>query len=238
MFLVAGLGNPDSGYALNRHNAGFVAADEIVRRHKFSDYKNKFDAKSSQGDISENQVLVLKPQTFMNLSGNSVSKAARFYKIDINNIIIIHDDLDLDVGKIKVKQGGGNGGHNGLKSIDACLGNSNYIRIRIGIGRPQYSSMVTNYVLSDFTKEEQEKINNAVSVIAENIDILLNQNITNFMNKITAKTKKQTPPKTNKTDSNNLINLQKTKEIVEEKTIMKTAFEKALSLITKKTEVD
>lgn len=187
MFFVAGLGNPDKGYALNRHNVGFMAADEIVRRYNFSDYKNKFSAKITQGNILNHSVLIAKPQTYMNLSGTAVAKACNFYKITLDKTIIIHDDLDLTLGKIKVKVGGGNGGHNGLKSIDACLGNSNYIRLRIGIGRPEYSSMVTNYVLGDFLNEEQEIINKKISLIVENFYLLLENKASEFMNNLAKK---------------------------------------------------
>ncbi|MGD9638647.1 MAG: aminoacyl-tRNA hydrolase [Alphaproteobacteria bacterium] len=237
MFLVAGLGNPENeGYALNRHNVGFMAADAIVRRHNFLAYKNKFDAKITQGNIDDNQVILIKPQTYMNLSGKAVAKTSQFYKIDCSHIIIIHDDLDLELGKIKVKTGGGHGGHNGLKSIDACLGNQNYTRIRIGIGRPEYSGMVVDYVLGNFSGDDLEIIKQTTENIAENFSVLLEQGANNFMNKLVVK--KQ--PK-NKKDDKNLSQSKKElstkeqikKEAVEETSIMKNAFAKALAAISK-----
>ena len=236
MFLVAGLGNPDKGYARNRHNVGFMAADTIVCRHNFLEYKNKFEAKITQGKISDSDVLIIKPLTFMNLSGKAVSKTSNFYKIALNNIIIIHDDLDLELGKVKVKTGGGNGGHNGLKSIDACLGNNNYIRIRIGIGRPAYSNMVTSYVLGDFEPNELEIINQKLELIAEHFALLLNNDAAGFMNKIAAAKDKSSKPKENKKKEDNKKIEKTTKE--PEPSLMAQALAKALDLINKNIKTD
>lgn len=187
MFLVAGLGNPGQGYALNRHNAGFMAADELVRRHKFLEYRNKFSAQLTQGTIADHKILLIKPQTYMNLSGQAVTQTAQFYKINSEQIIVIHDDLDLTLGTIKVKRGGGNGGHNGLKSIDDSLGSKNYLRVRIGIGRPLHRNLVTDYVLNNFLGDEQTIIQQKLLLIAENFAFLLNQELESFVNKITVK---------------------------------------------------
>ena len=135
MFLVVGLGNPGAEYARNRHNIGFMAADEIVRRHGFSAWRNRFQGETAEGRIGSEKVLVLKPMTFMNESGRSVVQAALFYKILPEDIIVIHDELDLAGGRIRVKTGGGHAGHNGLRSIQAHIG-PDFHRLRMGIGHP------------------------------------------------------------------------------------------------------
>ncbi|MDG4717758.1 MULTISPECIES: aminoacyl-tRNA hydrolase [Thalassospira] len=155
MFLVVGLGNPGSGYAANRHNIGFMAADEIVRRYSFGPWRKKFQGQISEGDVNGHKVLVLKPETFMNLSGQSVCEVLRFYKIPVEDVIVLHDELDLPPGKLRVKRGGGHGGHNGLRSIDAHCGKE-YRRVRLGIGHPGDKSRVHDHVLGDFSKAESE----------------------------------------------------------------------------------
>lgn len=155
MFLVVGLGNPGSGYAANRHNIGFMAADELVRRHSFGPWRKKFQGQLSEGELNGQKVLVLKPETFMNLSGQSVGEVLRFYKIPVEDVIVLHDELDLPPGKLRVKRGGGHGGHNGLRSIDAHCGKE-YRRVRLGIGHPGEKSRVHGHVLGDFSKSEQD----------------------------------------------------------------------------------
>ena len=155
MFLVVGLGNPGEEYVATRHNVGFMAADEIHRRYNFSSYRSKFDGLIAEGQIEGRKVYILKPQTYMNLSGNSVVKVANFYKILPQNIIVIHDDMDLPIEKIKSKLGGGAGGHNGLKSIDSCI-SPNYNRIRLGVGHPKMrdGENIIHHVLSNFSRKE------------------------------------------------------------------------------------
>jgi len=155
MFLVVGLGNPGSGYAANRHNIGFMAADELVRRYSFGSWRKKFQGQISEGELNGQKVLVLKPETFMNLSGQSVGEVLRFYKIPVEDVIVLHDELDLPPGKLRVKRGGGHGGHNGLRSIDAHCGKE-YRRVRLGIGHPGDKSRVHGHVLGDFSKAEQD----------------------------------------------------------------------------------
>ncbi len=155
MRLIVGLGNPGLEYALNRHNVGFMAVDEIVRRHNFSPYKQKFKALVAEGRLGTEKVLVIKPQTFMNLSGQSVGEFLRFYKLDSQDVIVLYDEIDLEAAKFKVKLGGGNAGHNGLKSLSAHIGND-YHRVRIGVGRPTQKSQVSNYVLSNFSKADKD----------------------------------------------------------------------------------
>ncbi|QED23109.1 aminoacyl-tRNA hydrolase [Candidatus Deianiraea vastatrix] len=153
MFLVVGLGNPGNEYKNTRHNIGFIAIDKLVS--KFSDglLFSKFDGLLVKGRVLGSDIIFLKPQTYMNLSGNCVQRVMQFYKIQSDKIIVIHDDIDLKFGVTKMKFSGGNGGHNGLKSIDATVG-SNYHRIRVGVGRPENKDMVSSYVLSNFSASE------------------------------------------------------------------------------------
>ncbi len=157
-YLLVGLGNPGNKYANTRHNVGFLAADYFASRIRASNFEPKFDSLFSHASYNDKKIYLVKPQTFMNLSGEAVSKAARFYKIPLENIIVLHDDIDVLFAKIKVKQGGGSAGHNGLKSIDSILGN-NYHRIRIGVGRPEDPRFdIADFVLSDFSKAEQKEL--------------------------------------------------------------------------------
>lgn len=184
MFLIVGLGNPGSEYANTRHNVGFMAVDEIVRRYSFSPFKSKFDGLVSEGSIEGEKVLVLKPQTYMNLSGNSVVKAANFYKILPENIIVIHDDMDLKTGQVKTKRGGGTGGHNGLKSLDAHI-TPDYNRIRLGVGHPAGSGeKVVSHVLSGFSKADAEVLNRNIDMVAEAIGILIKSGVSEYSNKL------------------------------------------------------
>lgn len=184
MFLIVGLGNPGSEYDKTRHNVGFMAVDEIAQAYGFAPFKAKFDGLIAEGKIAGEKVYILKPHTYMNLSGNSVVKAANFYKILPQNVIVIHDDMDLPVGKIKAKLGGGAGGHNGLKSIDAAI-SPNYNRVRIGVGHPnQGAEAVVNHVLSRFSKADAEVIEQEIGLISDIIDVLLKNGIAAFCNKL------------------------------------------------------
>lgn len=185
MFLVVGLGNPGAEYANTRHNVGFMAADELHRRYNFSPWRSKFSGLIAEGKIGGEKVYLLKPQTYMNLSGNSVVQAANFYKILPENIAVIHDDMDLPTDKIKAKIGGGAGGHNGLKSIDACI-TPNYNRIRIGVGHPVVKSgeNVINHVLSGFSKQDKENIENDIDIVADLISVLIEKGMAEFSNQL------------------------------------------------------
>jgi len=154
MFLVVGLGNPGQAYTDNRHNIGFMAADDIVRRHGFSPWRSKCHGEIAKGPFNGDKVIVLKPRTYMNESGRSVLAAATFYKIKPENIIVFHDEIDLAPGKLRVKRGGGHAGHNGLRSIHAGIG-ANYARVRMGVGHPGDKEQVKNYVLRDFAKADK-----------------------------------------------------------------------------------
>lgn len=184
MFLVVGLGNPGAEYDKTRHNVGFMAADAIHSYYHFGPYKSKFDGLIAEGMIEGEKVYLLKPQTYMNLSGNSVVKAANFYKILPQNIVVIHDDMDLPVGKIKTKTGGGAGGHNGLKSIDAAV-TPNYHRIRLGVGHPQGAGeAVVNHVLSRFSKADSALIEQNIDLVCETLPVLLKDGVAAYSNKL------------------------------------------------------
>ncbi|OKH88029.1 aminoacyl-tRNA hydrolase [Thalassospira sp. TSL5-1] len=184
MFLVVGLGNPGSGYAGNRHNIGFMAADEIVRRYSFGPWRRKFQGQLAEGDIDGIKVLVLKPETFMNLSGQSVGEVLRFYKIPIEDVIVLHDELDLPPGKLRVKRAGGHGGHNGLRSIDAHCG-KDYRRVRLGIGHPGDKALVHGHVLGDFSKSEQNGwLTALLDGVAQELPRLIKGDESAFMSKV------------------------------------------------------
>ena len=183
MLLIAGLGNPGPQYAKNRHNVGFMAADAIARRHSFSGFSRKFRGEIAEGTLAGEKALLLKPMTFMNLSGDSVGEAMRFYKLTPSDIIVMHDELDLAPGKLKLKTGGGNGGHNGLKSIDAHCG-KDYKRLRIGIGHPGHKDRVNPHVLGDFAKSDQEWLQPLLDAIADNAELMAKGDDAGFLNKI------------------------------------------------------
>jgi PTH1 family peptidyl-tRNA hydrolase len=200
MLLIAGLGNPGPQYAKNRHNVGFMAADAIARRHSFSGFSKKFRGEIAEGTFAGEKALILKPMTFMNLSGDSVGEAMRFYKIAPADLLVIHDELDLAPGKLKLKIGGGNGGHNGLKSIDAHCG-KDYKRLRIGIGHPGDKARVNPHVLGDFAKSDQQWLQPLLEAIADNADFLARGDDGGFLNKIVLATAAPKPAKPAKADA-------------------------------------
>lgn len=183
MILLVGLGNPGTEYALTRHNVGFMAVDEIVHRYSFDGWTKKFKGEVCAGSIDGEKVMVLKPHTYMNLSGEAVSAVASFYKIPPEKIYVFHDDMDLPVGRLKVKQGGGSGGHNGIKSIDAHLG-QNYHRVRIGVDKPATREQVVSWVLSKFSANDKKTLDELIIKISENIPTLLTKDGNLFMNKV------------------------------------------------------
>ncbi len=183
MKLFVGLGNPGSKYAGNRHNIGFMAVERIADRYRFPAWRRKFDALCCEGDIGGERVLLLKPETFMNDSGRSVGQAARFLKIELTDIVLFHDELDLDAGRLKVKVGGGNAGHNGLRSTTAHIGNE-YMRVRIGIGHPGSKDAVTHYVLGDFAKSEAEWVEVMLDALAASAHWLVKGNAARFQSDV------------------------------------------------------
>ncbi len=183
MFLIVGLGNPGTKYENNRHNVGFLVIDEIAKKLTTSNInKSNFNADVLK---ASNQLLV-KPTTYMNNSGLAVHAIKEYYKLNLEDIIVIHDDLDLPFGTVKFKIGGGHGGHNGLRSIDAHVGNM-YTRVRIGIGKPQNKNDVANYVLSDFSKEELNKLEGIISHTINAIESLKVDSIDEVKSKFTMK---------------------------------------------------
>jgi PTH1 family peptidyl-tRNA hydrolase len=165
MKLFVGLGNPGREYALNRHNVGFMAVDAIAAAHDFPAWRKRFSGLTSEGRLGDAQVLLLKPQTFMNESGRSVGEAMRFYKLGLDDVVVFHDEIDLVPGKVRVKSGGGVAGHNGLKSLTAHVGN-NYARVRIGVGHPGRKDLVSGHVLRDFAKAEHQWLEPLLGAVA------------------------------------------------------------------------
>ena len=197
MLLLVGLGNPGAKYANNRHNIGFMAVDEIVRRHvSFGDWKTKFQGLISEGKIGGEKAIALKPQTFMNNSGKSVSEAIRFYKIPPDQVFVFYDELDLVAGKVKVKRGGGKAGHNGLSSIDAFCP-KDYWKIRLGIGHPGEKSRVMGHVLGDFKKADQDWLSVLLPETATNLDYIINGDANGFTSRVM---QAFVPPKPDKKD--------------------------------------
>lgn len=184
MYLIVGLGNPGNKYEKNRHNVGFMALDTIADDYGFSDFRGKFQGQYSEGRIGGQKVGLLKPETYMNESGRSVGAAANFFKIDPDKIFVFHDELDLEPGKTRVRKGGGNAGHNGLKSIQAHLGTPDYWRIRIGIGHPGDKSRVSGYVLSDFAKVDELWLEKLLPALSKHTGLLLEGNDGDFMSKV------------------------------------------------------
>ncbi|MDA8230606.1 MAG: aminoacyl-tRNA hydrolase [Magnetospirillum sp.] len=198
MLLVVGLGNPGLDYARNRHNIGFMAADQLVRRHSFSPWKAKFQGEVAEGVIGGEKVMVLKPHTYMNLSGQSAGAAARFLKVPVEDLVVLHDELDLPAGRLRVKRGGGAGGHNGLKSLDSHLGRD-YRRVRLGIGHPGDKDRVAGYVLHDFAKADQAWLEPLLDAVADAFPLLVAGDDSGFMNRVATltqppKPKKEKPP--------------------------------------------
>jgi PTH1 family peptidyl-tRNA hydrolase len=183
MLLIVGLGNPGSGYAGNRHNIGFMAVEAIAKRHGIGPFRRRFQGVSAEGPLGGERVLLLLPGTFMNESGRAVAEAVNFYKLGLSDIVVLHDEIDLAPGKVRVKTGGGSAGHNGLRSISSHVGND-YRRVRIGVGHPGLKEMVHGYVLADFAKSEREWVETLCGLIADNAALLAKGEDASFQNKV------------------------------------------------------
>ena len=183
MKIIAGLGNPGPRYSGNRHNIGFMAVDAIQRLPGFAPWSKKFKAEISEGELAGEKVLLMKPMTFMNLSGEAVGEAKRFYKLAPGDILAIYDELDLLPGKARLKTGGGHGGHNGVKSLDAHCGRE-YRRLRLGIGHPGAKELVHNHVLGDFAKSDRTWLEPLLDAIADNAAMLVKGEDSQFLNKL------------------------------------------------------
>ncbi|WP_408594169.1 aminoacyl-tRNA hydrolase [Paracoccus marcusii] len=187
MKLIVGLGNPGAKYAANRHNIGFLALDRIAADHDFTPWRARFQGMAADGRLGETRVTLLKPQTFMNLSGQSVGEAARYLKLTPADVIVLHDELDLAPGKCRVKQGGGHAGHNGLRSIHQHIG-AEYGRVRLGIGHPGHKDKVASYVLSDFAKAEQDWLDDLLRGISDGAPALASGDGGRFQNAVANRT--------------------------------------------------
>ncbi len=183
MLLIVGLGNPGRRYGGNRHNIGFMAVDEIHRRHHFSPWRARFEGETSEGDFGGEKVLLLKPATYMNESGRSVAQATRFYKLAPAEMVAVYDELDLPPGKLRMKSGGSTAGHKGLKSIEAHIG-KDFRRMRLGIGHPGAKELVNSYVLHDFARADREWVEPLLGAIAENAPLLATGDDASFMNRV------------------------------------------------------
>ena len=183
MLLIAGLGNPGAAYAKNRHNIGFKAIEAIAREHRYPPFRTRFQGYIADGTIGDVRVALLMPQTFMNDSGQSVGEAMRFFKLDLKGVVVVHDELDLAPAKLRVKVGGGNAGHNGLRSITAHIGND-YKRVRLGIGHPGAKELVYPYVLGDFAKSEMGWVGALCDAVATHAALLARGEDATFQNKV------------------------------------------------------
>ena len=183
MLLLVGLGNPNPNNSNNRHNVGFSVIDAINQKFKLSKQKPKFKGLLTTGKINEQKVFAIKPLTFMNSSGICLKELIEYFKIEVKNVFVFHDDMDIDIGKIKVKFGGSNAGHNGIDSIDKNIG-KNYSRIRIGIGRPKKNSEPTEHVLDNFSSDEKDNVERVTTNIIESLSILINKDLDLFSSKI------------------------------------------------------
>lgn len=183
MRLFVGLGNPGARYARNRHNIGFMAVDEIARRHAFAPWRRRFQGETSEGTLGTERVILLKPTTYMNRSGRSVQETSSFFKIAPGDVTVFQDELELPPGKVRVKIGGGIAGHNGLRSISAHIGNE-YRRVRLGIGHPGVKAMVHSYVLADFAKADDEWVTTLCDAVAEHAALLAKGADATFANKV------------------------------------------------------
>ena len=208
MLLLVGLGNPGPGYAGNRHNFGFMAVDEIARQHGFGPWRRRFQSDISEGLVGGMKILAQKPLAYMNRSGLPVAAAMRFYKLESSDVSVIHDEIDLKLGKVRVKLGGGHGGNNGLRDVIRHIG-PDFRRVRLGIGHPGDKDMVEGYVLHDFAKAERARVDTIVDAVAEAFLALAEGDESGFMNKVALrvnppKPKKPKPERTAETtpDSN------------------------------------
>lgn len=190
MLLLVGLGNPGSEHRRQRHNVGFMAIDAIAERHNFQPFRKRFQGEIAEGVLDGTKTLLLKPQTYMNLSGKSVGEAAHFYKLPPAQVVVAHDELDLAAGKIRMKTGGGHAGHNGLRSVDAAIG-PNYRRLRIGIGHPG-KDLVLGYVLQNFHTDERVWLDPLLEAMAAEAGYLAKNDDTGFMTKVALRLQ---PPK-------------------------------------------
>lgn len=195
MQLWVGLGNPGAKYAMNRHNIGFMAVDRIASDHGFGPWRGKFQGALSEGRLGSEKITLLKPETYMNKSGQSVGEAMRFFKLAPEDVIVFHDEIDLAPGKLRVKDGGGHAGHNGLRSLHAHIGDT-YTRVRMGVGHPGHKDAVPGYVLRDFAKADHTWLDDLIRGISDGAPSLASGDKGRFMNAVSLRT---APPRSSKT---------------------------------------
>ena len=183
MYLIVGLGNPEADYARTRHNMGVDVVNELADRYKIAISREKFDGLYGSGEIEGEKVILLKPQTFMNLSGDSVIQFVNFYKIPLDNVIVIYDDIDTEPGKIRIRKKGGPGTHNGMKSVVYRLNSEEFPRVRVGIGMPEHKNDLINYVIGNVTDEEYEKLKEGINEAAKAVAAIIKDGIDTAMNK-------------------------------------------------------
>ena len=222
MRLFVGLGNPGAKYAHNRHNVGFMALEQIASGHGFGPWRGKFQGSVTEGRLGREKVILLKPETFMNLSGQSVGEAMRFYKLEPEDVMVFHDELDLAPGKIRVKQGGGHAGHNGLRSIHQHIG-PDYGRARIGIGHPGHKDRVSGYVLHDFAKADAEWLDDLLRGIGDGAVDLAEGDSAKFLNAIGLRMK---PPLAKKVRTPNTSPKVPDVEVADERSAMQKLMDK------------
>ena len=233
MQIFVGLGNPGQQHQMNRHNIGFMAVDEIANANSFGPWRSKFQGLFCEGLLGNQRVIILKPSTFMNLSGQSVGELARFYKINSQDITVFHDELDLTPGKCRFKLSGGHAGHNGLKSIHSHIG-ENYKRIRLGIGHPGQKDMVAKYVLENFSKKEQQWLEKLLKKIAGEAAHLANDASEKFISKISLNPKNEDK----KDKQNNKLKIatpsEKTRSPTDKKKMQKSTLQKLMDKFSRK----
>jgi PTH1 family peptidyl-tRNA hydrolase len=183
MVLFVGLGNPGTRYAGNRHNIGFMAVDAIARRHNVGSWRRRFQGEAAETTLGGERMVLLKPHTYMNESGRAVAEAMHFFKTPLRDLVVLHDEIELPPGKVRVKLGGGNAGHNGLRSISAHVGND-YRRVRLGVGHPGVKELVQPHVLSDFAKSERPWLDALMDVVAEYAELLVKGEDATFQNRV------------------------------------------------------
>lgn len=192
MLLIVGLGNPGADYARHRHNIGFMALDEVARAYDFTSWRSKYASEIAEGQLGGMKVMLQKPQTFMNRSGIAVAQAAHFYKLALDDLLILHDELDLAPGKVRIKTGGGVAGHNGLRSIASSIGTRDFKRVRLGIGHPGDKAKVTGHVLGNFSTADRDWLDPLLEALVAATPLLVAGDDAGYMNKIALMTK---PPK-------------------------------------------
>ena len=183
MVLLVGLGNPGQDYAKNRHNIGFMAVDEIARRYSFGPWRRRFQGQAADGRLSGKRAFALKPETYMNESGRAVTQAMRYYRLEPEDVIVLYDEIDLDAGKVRCKQGGGNAGHNGLRSLDSHIGR-NYVRVRLGIGHPGDRDRVSSHVLGNFSNADMVWVTDVIDAVSDAVLALAIGDIPGFSNQV------------------------------------------------------